>query len=77
MEYQLCPECNGRGLVSRPSGLAGDIDAWSSASTSCYLCDVCDGIGILLSPNDKQPHFSHNETYKIAKDLNFKINYGV
>jgi hypothetical protein len=50
--YQICPKCDGQGIVSRPPWLAGDITEWSSTQTS-YQCDVCHGdkiIPMFVSP---------------------------
>ena len=41
--YQLCPKCNGQGLVSRPPHIPGDVQTWSSGDSSPYQCNVCDG----------------------------------
>lgn len=43
--YQLCPKCNGQGIVSRPPCVAGDIYAWNGSST--YICDVCNGSKVI------------------------------
>jgi hypothetical protein len=52
-EYQQCPVCTGSGLVSRPPGVPGDQQVWSGISTS-YTCRVCDGKGIILSPESQR-----------------------
>lgn len=52
MEYQLCPKCNGQGIVSKPPYVAGDVHQWSSTSTS-FPCDVCLGQKIIAKP---EPH---------------------
>ncbi len=44
--YQLCPKCNGQGILSKPPYIAGDVNQWSSSSTS-FTCDVCNGSKIL------------------------------
>lgn len=43
---QLCPKCNGQGIVSKPPGIAGDVTQWISNSSS-HVCDVCNGQKIL------------------------------
>ncbi len=45
--YQLCPKCNGQGIVSKPPGIAGDVEQWSHTQTS-FTCDVCNGAKIIL-----------------------------
>jgi hypothetical protein len=39
---QLCPKCNGQGIVSKPPWIAGDVNQWMSDSAA-YECDVCNG----------------------------------
>jgi hypothetical protein len=56
-KYQLCPKCNGQGIVSKPPWVAGDISEWTSSSTS-YQCDVCCGQKILLVPDIEIEEFS-------------------
>lgn len=48
-EYQLCPKCNGQGIVSKPPYIAGDIREWTSNETS-FKCDVCNGEKIIQRP---------------------------
>ena len=71
MHYQLCPKCNGQGIVSKPSWVAGDIDNWTSSAGS-YPCDVCNGAKVLLVP-DEQPRYDHNEAIKLADWLGYKF----
>lgn len=44
-----CPICNGTGLVSRPPGIAGDVEEWTSTGTGPYTCNACGGTGIIWS----------------------------
>jgi DnaJ-class molecular chaperone len=44
--YQLCPKCNGQGIVSKPSYVPGDVHEWNSTSSS-FMCDVCWGSKII------------------------------
>lgn len=44
--YQLCPKCNGQGIVSKPPWVAGDVYEWSSTQTQ-FTCDVCNGAKII------------------------------
>jgi hypothetical protein len=44
--WQLCPKCLGQGIVSKPPYIAGDVNNWSSSSTS-FVCDVCNGAKII------------------------------
>jgi hypothetical protein len=40
--YQICPKCNGQGIVSKPPWVPGDVNQWISSSCS-FVCDVCNG----------------------------------
>lgn len=53
MEYQLCPKCQGQGVVSRPPWIPADVMQWSSSSSGPYTCDVCGGAKVFLVPADK------------------------
>jgi len=44
--YQLCPKCNGQGIVSKPPYIAGDVEQWTTSETS-FVCDVCNGQRII------------------------------
>lgn len=44
--YQICPKCNGQGIVSKPSWVAGDVNYWTS-DVSSYLCDLCGGAKVI------------------------------
>ena len=44
--WQLCPKCNGQGIVSKPPYIAGDQQTWSSSS-AVHTCDVCNGNKII------------------------------
>lgn len=44
---QKCPVCDGTGLVSRPPGVAGDLQQWPSTGTGPYRCQACGGNGVL------------------------------
>lgn len=46
ISYQLCPKCNGQGIVSKPPYVAGDVYEWSSTQSS-FTCDVCNGSKII------------------------------
>jgi len=47
MHYQLCPKCNGQGIVSKPSWVPADVYQWSTTQAS-FVCDVCGGNKTLL-----------------------------
>ena len=49
--WQLCPKCNGQGMVTKPPYVAGDVTYWTSSSTA-YVCDVCKGVKILYCGED-------------------------
>lgn len=44
--YQLCPKCNGQGIVSKPPYIAGDVHHWSG-SVSSFTCELCNGSKII------------------------------
>ena len=48
--WQLCPKCNGQGIVSKPGDIPGDINEWTSSETS-YVCDLCNGKKIIYIPS--------------------------
>lgn len=48
-EWQICPKCNGQGIVSKPSNIAGDVHQWTSTETA-HICNVCDGRKVLERP---------------------------
>jgi Zn finger protein HypA/HybF involved in hydrogenase expression len=49
MKWQKCPKCDGQGIVSKPPYLNGEQQTWTAASSS-FLCDVCGGKKIILTP---------------------------
>ena len=65
MKYQLCPKCNGQGIVSKPPWIAGDQDTWSSTAAS-YPCDVCSGGKVLLVPDN--PYYLSIDDYDLLKE---------
>lgn len=42
IKLDLCPKCNGQGIVTKPPHIAGDINEWIDNQTQ-YTCDVCKG----------------------------------
>lgn len=48
-EWQLCPKCNGQGLIEKPPYLAAEVTEWVSTGT-VFTCDVCNGAKILARP---------------------------
>ncbi len=71
MKYQLCPKCEGQGIVSKPPWIVGDIHTWTDSSAS-HICDVCNGAKVLLVPDDEQPNYDHNEAVKFSGEYDFK-----
>lgn len=47
MKPHKCPVCDGTGLVSKPSHIAGDIHMWTDSQTAPYPCRACTGSGII------------------------------
>lgn len=46
IQYQLCPKCNGQGIVCKPPYVAGDVHEWTS-NESVFTCDICNGSKII------------------------------
>jgi len=44
--YQICPKCNGQGIVSKPPWIAEDVNQWTSDSAA-YQCDLCGGTKVI------------------------------
>lgn len=47
VNYQLCPKCQGQGIVSKPPWVAADVESWTS-DRACHTCDVCNGAKVIL-----------------------------
>jgi len=45
-KWQLCPKCDGQGIVSKPPNINGDQITWTASQTS-FTCRVCEGKGII------------------------------
>ena len=67
MKAQLCPKCNGQGIVSRPPWVPADVLTWSSSQTT-FQCDVCNGAKILYVPDDA-PNTDFNLTQPAASQV--------
>ncbi len=44
-----CPVCNGQGLLTIPSWVAGDQESWVSSATGPYPCHKCAGDKVIWS----------------------------
>lgn len=44
---QLCPKCQGTGLMSRPPGIPADQRSWVSSTTGPYVCNLCKGAMVI------------------------------
>ncbi len=53
--YQICPKCNGQGMVSKPPYIAGDVYEWSSSSVAPFTCNVCNGAKIIPMHHIQEP----------------------
>jgi len=71
MHYQLCPKCEGQGIVSKPTWLPAGQNTWTSTAGS-YPCDVCGGAKILLVPDNNI--YLDEVDYELLKDK-CGINY--
>lgn len=47
--FQVCPKCDGQGIVSKPPYVPGDIQSWSAANAGPYKCPVCNGNKLIPS----------------------------
>jgi hypothetical protein len=47
MSMQLCPKCNGQGIVSRPPWIPSDQTTWMSHTLGPYQCNVCNGAKVI------------------------------
>lgn len=47
--WQVCPKCQGQGIVSKPSWIPYGVDNWSSTS-AFFVCDICNGAKIIERP---------------------------
>lgn len=56
MKPHKCPVCDGSGLVSRPPGVAGDQETWTSNSVGPYQCRSCNGEGLLWMDDRDEPN---------------------
>jgi len=45
--YQLCPKCNGQGIVSKPPHIAGDVYGRVLSTSASFVCNVCNGMKII------------------------------
>jgi predicted nucleic acid-binding Zn-ribbon protein len=64
MSFQLCPKCQGQGIVSKPPWIPSDVNSWSSSSLS-FVCNVCNGSKILES-NDEIDKERDNALQELA-----------
>lgn len=69
MKWQLCPKCNGQGLVSKPPWVPGDVFQWSS-TTTCHICNMCNGSGKILEAFIKEdtPDKQRGEAVRVWSD---------
>lgn len=65
MHYQLCPKCNGQGIVNKPPWVAGDQNTWTSTAAS-FPCDVCNGAKVLLVPDND--YYLSEIDYELLKE---------
>lgn len=47
---QLCPKCNGQGIVAKPPYVPGDVSEWSATTIANYVCNVCNGVKVISIP---------------------------
>lgn len=47
--FQVCPKCDGQGIVSKPPTMPGDIHNWSATNIGPYKCPVCNGNKLIPS----------------------------
>ena len=71
-----CPVCVGTGLVSRPPGVAGDVDSWVSSTVATHPCKACAATGIVrrdgaVSDGQKVPEM----LVKLAAEMDGKLDF--
>lgn len=44
---QICPKCQGQGIVSKPPWIAGDQTTWDDSTSTSHQCNVCKGNKII------------------------------
>ena len=67
---QLCPKCNGQGVVSKPPYVAGDVQEWTGSAIS-FVCDICNGAKVIVDNKDSitEPEHDADERYSYSKDF--------
>lgn len=48
-EWQLCPKCNGQGMIEKLLYLAAEETEWIGTGVA-FTCDVCNGAKVLARP---------------------------
>ncbi len=43
---QLCPKCNGQGMLCKPAHVPGDVNEWTSAN-AVHTCNLCNGAMVI------------------------------
>jgi hypothetical protein len=63
-----CPVCDGTGIVSRPPGVAGDVESWVGNATT-YECKTCGGKGALWWKEDQK--FTKEDMITFARHFRY------
>ncbi len=48
-EWQICPKCNGQGIVCKPPWIPAEVDQWSSTGEN-HQCNLCNGAMVIQKP---------------------------
>ncbi len=62
MSMQVCPKCNGQGIVAKPAWIPGDVRTWNGHTTAPYRCNLCDGAKVI------HDHWEPAEKIRVAEN---------
>lgn len=71
--WQCCPVCHGQGLMNKPSWVAGDQDSWGGMGVGPYECRVCEGTGMVVTPNGTM---TWDEWWILGRTMGWIREYG-
>jgi hypothetical protein len=68
MYYQICPKCYGSGKIYRPLYNPGDSLLLDSTNGSYWVCDVCNGLKMIVAPSIFQLQSRIKELEAVVKE---------
>lgn len=69
---QLCPKCNGQGIVSKPPYVPGDVNQWIDTEVS-HQCNLCNGEMVIEVDNAVDDDIVIKENIELRKLLNVSL----